>query len=116
MRTATLCTLCATLAAVSSSCEQVDAATLAVHTNVPVVKVHVPPPKVTVSPKVQVHNLTIKGDNSQSLKTTSAQPFDKNNGDKGKGGKTKTSGGLINLNGVEGESQDSHHSPNITSY
>lgn len=63
MRTATLCTLCATLATVSFSYNQVNAATLTVHTDVPAVKVHVPPPKVTVhplSPKVQVHKVTVR--------------------------------------------------------
>jgi hypothetical protein len=104
MRTAMFCTLCATLATVSLSCNQASAATLTVHTNVPAVKVHVPPPKVNVHPlssKVQVHNITV-------TKTASAHQLDKNNGDKGKGGKTKA-GMFLKLDGIEGESKDQHH-------
>ena len=63
MRTATACTLCAMLATVSLSYNQVSAATLAVRTQPPRVNVHIPPPKVQVksSPVVVTHGTHVKG-------------------------------------------------------
>lgn len=114
MRISTLCMLSVTLAAASLGGHQAGAASLTVRTPTPKVNVHLPPPKVTVqtsSPKVQLHdlNVTKKGDRSSPLRT--AHQFDKNNGDKGKGGSTK--GGLLKLDGIEGESQDSQHGKSI---
>jgi hypothetical protein len=63
-----------------------------------------------VHPAIGVNSnaVKIKAANSQSLKTTSAHQFDKNNGGKGKGGNTKgASGGyFLKLDGIEGESMD----------
>lgn len=51
----TLFTLTATLAAISSSYYPVGAATVTVHTQAPKVNIHLPPPKVQVSPSTPTH-------------------------------------------------------------
>ena len=59
----TLYTLATTLVAISWSYYPVGAATLTVHTQTPKVNIHLPPPKVQVSPStpthVNQHDLTI---------------------------------------------------------
>jgi len=64
MRSSALYVLTATLAAISSSCYPVGAATLTVHTQAPKVNVHVPTPKVPVQSSsggthVVHHDITI---------------------------------------------------------
>ncbi len=76
MRTATLCMLSSTLAAISLSSHQVGAAALNIHTEVPKINVHLPPPKANTqpsSPKVQVNEIHF----TKKLDKSSPTLFDK---------------------------------------
>ena len=71
--------------------------------------VHVNTTNVHPAIGVNSNAVKIRGTNSQSLKTTSAHQFDKNNGGKGKGGgntKGGNGGYFLKLDGIEGESMD----------
>jgi type VI protein secretion system component Hcp len=72
MRIAAPWILSAALTVVSLSCNQVSAATLAVHTQAPKVDVHLPPPKVNVpssAPKVQTSSSHVTNHDLNVTKT-----------------------------------------------
>jgi type VI protein secretion system component Hcp len=81
MRISTACILSATLTMILLPCHQLNAATLAVHTEAPKVNVHIPPPKVNVSapsPTVQTSSPHVTQHDLHATKTldkSSAQKF-----------------------------------------
>jgi hypothetical protein len=72
-------------------------------------RISTPQVKVNTSVHMNTANVhPVTGTNSNTLKITNAHQFDKNNGNKGKGGNTPSNAGSVGLKiqGIDGESKD----------